>query len=113
MKIYVAGPLNAGSNAEKRANIKRAMRAGYRVWQRGHTPYIPHLDYYFGLFLQKEYSVEFNWDEWMAWDKPWLAACDAILYLAPSPGADTELEYAIKTGKKIFYRIEDIPVEVR
>jgi hypothetical protein len=35
--------------------------------------------------------------------------CDALLYLAPSPGADRELELAEKLGKRIYLHLDAVP----
>jgi hypothetical protein len=45
----------------------------------------------------------------MEWDKPWLEACDALLFLGPSKGADVELQHARQLGKTIYWALDEIP----
>ena len=45
----------------------------------------------------------------MAWDAPWLRACDALLLIAESRGANIELEEARRLGKTIFHSTSEVP----
>lgn len=45
----------------------------------------------------------------MQWDFALLEACDALLYLAPSPGADRELALAKTNHLAIYYSLNDLP----
>jgi hypothetical protein len=53
--------------------------------------------------------VGLPWADYLAWDLEWLAVCDALLYLASSPGADLELRWAQDLGKVIFRSVVEIP----
>lgn len=107
MKIYIAGPYTATTDTERLANVTRAIDAGLVVWQRGHVPYIPHLTHYIDARVQ-ERGLPIGYEEYMAYDDAWLACCEGFLYLAPSPGADRELQRAQARGMVIFYHVEEV-----
>lgn len=107
MKIYVAGPYSAKTKRQVQENVNAAMRAGAYLLRIGHTPFIPHLTHYFHLFTTAE-GTPFSYEDYMAWDESWLTACDALLYLGESPGADKELQIALVRGLLTFHDINDI-----
>jgi hypothetical protein len=108
MHIYVAGPYSGKNPSEVEQNIRRAISAGVEIIRRGHYPYIPHLTHY--VDQVKDTVLHLSWDDHLDWGLAWLDRADALLYLAPSRGANIELEYAIKMNKLIFRSIDDIPV---
>ncbi|MCL5434624.1 MAG: hypothetical protein M1559_02855 [Candidatus Marsarchaeota archaeon] len=113
LAIYVAGPYTPQTNdihdAARLANIntQNAIDAGIEVLKKGHFPYIPHLSHY--VHLRMKDGDALPKEAWYSFDMTWLAKCDALLYLAPSFGADAELKWAREHGMKIFLRIEEIP----
>lgn len=108
MRIYIAGPYSADTPAEVDANVQRAIDAGIAVIKKGHVPYIPHLSHWVDK-RASELNQPITWDEWMEIDSVWLSACDALLYLAPSPGANRELAQALREDKQVFYSVDDMP----
>jgi len=60
----------------------------------------------------KDIGSPIAWEEFIAWDRPWIRKADGLLYLAPSKGADIELQEAKRLGKRIFYSIDDIPERI-
>ncbi len=88
--------------------MKKAIDAGLQIWKRGHYPFIPHLTHYVDL-LAREKGVHMDWKDYLEWDRPWLETCDALLYLAPSTGADLELTMAKNLGLRIYRDVEEIP----
>jgi len=112
LKIYVAGPYTAANDDGHEANTHRAIDAGIRVFTKGHYPYIPHLTHYVDLRARRV-GVELSWEDYIKWDMPWLKACDALLYLGKSKGADLELEMARKLKKEIFFSVSEIPAATR
>lgn len=108
MKIYVASPYTASTPELIRHNVNVAIDAGLKLWKKGHVPFIPHLTH----FVDERAAISgvpMHYDEYLAWDTEWLEACDAILYLGSSPGADFELENAKRLGLEIFYSVEEVP----
>ena len=106
--IYVAGPYTGSSRQEIDHNVNRAIDAGIEIFNKGHSPYVPHLTDLIDR-RAKQTGKELSWADFMAWDAPWLAVCDALLFIGESKGANIELEEAKRTGKTIFLSINDIP----
>jgi hypothetical protein len=112
LKIYVAGPYSASSEEARELNTRKAIEAGLAVFKLGHIPFIPHLTHYMDLHAHRT-GVVMTWDDYIRLDLAWLDVCDALLYLGPSKGADLELQYAIKSGKRVFRSLREIePVSV-
>ena len=109
MRVYVAGPYTASSEDEILRNVQTAIDAALEIYSKGHRPYVPHLTHYIDK-RAKEIGLEISREDFVRrWDAPWLALCDALLYLADSPGAREELEAAQGAGMKVFYDGASIP----
>src|SRR5260370_42497834 len=108
LRIYIAGPYTATEPMDLERNTKSAIDVGIALLKMGHTPFIPHLPHYVDL-RAKESNIDISWSEYMRWDEAWLRQCDALLYLAPSRGADIELQTAQSLGKTIFYHLDEVP----
>jgi hypothetical protein len=106
--IYVAGPYTAPTDAGQQANTERAMRAGREILRRGHSPFIPHLTHFFDLWCEREGGQRLPPTLYYEWDLEILRVCDALLYLAPSKGADRELAAAEFLGLTIFRTVDTI-----
>lgn len=101
MKIYVAGPYTTGNTI---TNVRRAILAGEKLRQLGHTPYIPHMNMLWELLSPQSY------DFWLELDMEWLAECDAVLRLSgESPGADLEEAFCKGRGIPVYHHVRDIP----
>lgn len=107
MKIYIAGPYSARSAADVDANVSAAIDAALHVFRKGHYPYIPHLTHFVDR-RANETGVLMSWSDYIKWDLPWVATCDAVLCLGESPGVKLELEEARRLGKRILYSIDDV-----
>src|SRR2546427_474948 len=108
LKIYIAGPYTAPTDDERKANVETAIGAAIAIFRKGHAPYIPHLTHFVDDYAARN-AITFTWDDYMRWDMPWVAACDALLYLKGSRGADLELEVARRFKKQIFMSLDEIP----
>ena len=108
LRIYVAGPYTAESEAQIFDNVMKVLDAGLNLWKKVHYPYIPHLTHFVDLRAQEK-GIPMKWEDYMEWDKVWLEFCDALLFLDNSKGAKRELEYAKKLGKTIYFDIADVP----
>jgi hypothetical protein len=112
LKIYVAGPYSASSEVERELNTQKAIEAGLSLFKLGHTPFIPHLTHYVDLHAHRK-GIAMAWEDYIRLDLEWLDVCDALLFLGSSKGADLELEYAVKKGKRIYKSLDEIePVSV-
>ncbi len=107
MRIYVAGPYTAPFDHQVLKNVQRAIDAALTLYKKGYQPYIPHLTHYIDKRAQ-ELGLTISREDYVRrWDGPWLTLCDAVLYLAESPGAREELQLAQSMGKTVFYGSAD------
>lgn len=103
LKIYVAGPLSTGDYTKICHNVTNAMAQANKIMEMGGYPYLPHLSHYFNLHHAH------SWEEWMALDKVYLKACDALLRLpGESRGADQEVKWAAEFGIPVYHTIEEV-----
>ena len=105
--VFVAGPYSAGTEAEVRANIQRAVDLGRKLFEKGYYPIVPHL-------LVREYYVPddpglFGYDSLMRFTLSIVPKCDVLLLYGHSPGADREWKLAEQLGKPIFFSVDDMP----
>lgn len=107
MRIYVAGPYSAPTEQEREANANRAIDAGIAVVEKGHCPFIPHMNHMWDI-RARERGIVYPWDFWLDWCVMWLSKCDGLLFLGESPGANVELDFAKKAGMQIFYSVDEI-----
>ena len=105
LKIYIAAPYSASIPEEVQRNVEKAIDVGIQIWERGHYPYIPHLTHY----VKARPKCTLSWNDFVEWDRPWIDACDALLYLGKSKGSDIEKEYAQSKEKQVFKSLEEIP----
>jgi hypothetical protein len=108
LRIYIAGPYTAPTADLRRKNVNDAIRVGLLLWKKGHVPFIPHLTHFIDE-RAAELQIPMSYEEYLAWDNEWLKACDALLYVASSRGADLELENAKRLGLAIYYSVDEIP----
>lgn len=108
MHIYVAGPYTGSDRQEIEHNVNTAIDVGIELFKKGHFPYVPHLTDLIDK-RAKELGREMTWEDFMSWDGPWLEKCDALFFIKESRGANIELEAAKKSGKVIFYSVDDVP----
>ena len=110
MLIYVAGPFTSPTEDGIEANIRAAIDAGIAIVDRGHWPMIPHLNRLIDLRYEETGRERPGWHFWMAFTNAQLLACDALFYVASSPGADVERAVAEQRGMLVFTCIEDVPI---
>ena len=108
MVIFVAGPLSATETESETTHVKRAMAAGLDLMKRGHQPVVPHLSVYMDQF-GRNLSVLFPYERWLELSLALVERCDALLYLAPSPGADRERARAEALRMPIYRSLEEVP----
>lgn len=102
IKVYVAGPY---SKPDPCVNTHDAIRVGSLLWDRGYTPFVPHLTHLWHTVAPRPYI------DWLAYDLVWLAACDVLLRLpGESSGADLEIEFAKERGIHVVHSFHELDV---
>jgi hypothetical protein len=112
MRIYLAGPYIAPTHSDRQRNVYKAMDAALEVIALGHYPFVPHLSHYVDYHnrIQPERArLPIDYEDWMQLDLQWLLVCEALVLLAPSPGANRELARARKEGLVIFDSVAAVP----
>lgn len=107
MKIYVTYPYTAKTPEQEKENVIKSIDIAIKIWQKGHTPFIPLLLHYFNKRV-KELNLSISYDEYMKWDLEWLNECDALLYTIKSKGTDIELNEAIEKRKIVYWSVDEI-----
>ena len=107
LKIYIASPYTASTQEQIIANVNAAIDASFKLFAKGHFPYVPHLTHFIDQ-RAREIGMDLKWEDYIRWDMVWARACDALLYLGSSKGADLELQAAKEWGKQIFYTVDEI-----
>ena len=105
-RIYVAGPYSAPTIEGREANARKAIDVGLALFKKGYVPFIPHLNHYVDEG-RNEAGLDEN--DYLAWDFGWLATCDLLFFIGPSPGANIELAVAQALGLSIFKDLADVP----
>ena len=109
MRLYVAGPYSSPDPVERERNTERAMEMGLALLTESHHPFIPHLSHVFDSWAT-EHGLSTPYDTYLQWDTAFLAICDGVVWLGSSPGADRELELAVRLDKPIYSRLSGVPV---
>jgi hypothetical protein len=113
LRVYVAGPYSAktpdthAAVQEVARNVDRAVEVAVHLIEKGHYPFVPHLSHYVHTspHCKRDYGA---W--YYELDNTFLDYwAEALFYVAPSPGADAELERAKKLGLKVFRGIGEVP----
>ncbi len=106
MIIGVAGPYSASTEEQKQINLDAMNTAGARLLELGHIPLI---GVNAALPILQKANVPDRYQGIMDISMAVMSACDAILMLAESPGANKERDLALSRGLPVYYKINDIP----
>jgi len=106
MIIAVAGKYSAETEAERQANFDAMNDAAARLLELGHTPLI---GVNAALPVVERANVADKYEAIMQISMAVVAACDAILVISHSNGADRERDHFIAGGKPVYHSIEEIP----
>jgi hypothetical protein len=104
MRIYVAGPYSHPDPEQRERHVQQAIRAGRELLRQGHAPFIPHLAHAFDQWCIEQ-GCPLSYEAYMRWDAAFLTQCEGLLLLGSSPGADREVELAVRLGIPVLSRL--------
>ena len=110
MKVFICGPLRAGTRDEIRSNIKRAEHLQQVLLEKGYAVFCPHVEYgrfFFGVYPE----VEILDKRAIASCKEYLLASDIIYVMEgyhDSKGSRAEIILAGENGIAIAHSIEQL-----
>lgn len=110
MIIGVAGPYSAPNEKERQENLFKLNAAAARLLEMGHTPLIGINAALPVTALSKlEDHYKYNMEISMAV----INACEAILILGESKGANMERDLILSKGLPVYYSLEEVPSSVK
>lgn len=105
MIIGVAGPYSASNAEQRQINLDTMNRAGAKLLELGHVPII---GMNAALPVLEHANVKDRYKCTMDISLAVINACDALLLLAESPGANKERDLMLAKGRPVFTSIEQI-----
>jgi hypothetical protein len=105
MIIGVAGPYSAATAEQRQKNLDAMNEAAARLLEMGHIPII---GMNAALPVLAKAKVKDAYKATMDISLAVINACDALLLLAESPGANKERDLIMSKGLKVYYSVEEI-----
>ncbi|MDP2388307.1 MAG: DUF4406 domain-containing protein [Bacteroidota bacterium] len=106
MIIGVAGPYSAPTEEQRKKNLDAMNYAAARLLEAGHTPII-------GMNavipVLEQANVQDKYKAVMDISLAVISACEGLLLLAESPGANKERDLILAKGLPVYYSIEEVP----
>lgn len=106
MIIGVAGPYTAPDAEARQKNLDAMNSAAARLLEQGHVPLI---GMNAALPVLAQATVKDSYAATMAISLAVISACDALLLIGESPGANRERDLVLSRGLPVYYRLEDVP----
>lgn len=106
MIIGVAGPYSAATEQERQDNLKRLNQAAAKLLEMGHTPLI---GINAALPVTNLANLENKYEANMAISLAVINACEAILIIGESKGANLERDLIAAKGLPVYRNLEEVP----
>lgn len=106
MIIGIAGPYSADTAEQRQYNLDNLNKAAAKVLELGHIPLI---GMNAALPVLVFADIQDRYKAGMDISLAVINACDALLLLAESPGANKEKDLMLAKGRPVFVSIEEIP----
>lgn len=106
MIIGVAGPYSADTAEQRQLNLDTMNAVAARLLEMGHVPIIG-MNAALPVLVQAD--VEDRYKATMEISLAVIGACQALLLLKESPGANKERNLILAKGLPVYYRLEDVP----
>ncbi len=105
MIIGIAGPYSANTEEQRQINLDTMNNAAAKLLELGHTPII---GMNAALPVLEKATVTDRYKAIMDISLAVINACDALLLLAESPGANKERDLVLSKGLKVYHSIDEI-----
>ncbi|MBN8571408.1 MAG: DUF4406 domain-containing protein [Ignavibacteria bacterium] len=105
MIIGVAGPYSAPTEEQRQKNLDAMNEAAAIVLEKGHIPII---GMNAALPIVTIANIEDEYKATMDISLAVINACDAILVIGESPGANKERDLVMAKGLPVYYSLDDI-----
>lgn len=105
MIIGVAGPYSADTAEQRQLNLDAMNKAAATLLELGHIPVI---GMNAALPVIEQANVTDKYTRIMGISLAVIGACDALLLLAESPGANKERDLILSKGKPVFKSIDEL-----
>lgn len=105
MIIGIAGPYSADTAEQRQINLDNMNKAAARLLELGHVPLI---GMNAALPVMPYADVPDKYKCTMDISMAVISACDALLLLAESPGANKERDFILAKGLPVFTSIEEV-----
>jgi hypothetical protein len=106
MIIGVAGPYSAETAEQRQHNLDMMNAAAARLLEMGHVPVI---GMNAALPVLAQANVADRYKATMDISLAVIGACEALLLLKESPGANKERDLLLAKGRPVYYNIEEVP----
>jgi hypothetical protein len=106
MIIGVAGPYSANTAEQRKINLDKMNEAAARLLEMGHIPII---GMNAALPVLEKANVSDIYKCTMDISLAVIGACDALLLLAESPGANKERDLILSKGRPVYYNLNEVP----
>lgn len=109
MILGIAGPYSASTEEERNKNLERLNKAAALVIKKGHIPLI---GVNAALPVVEHLQEDERYEAIMSISMAIMDTCDALLFLAESPGANRERDLFRAKGLPIYYSIDELPQSI-
>lgn len=106
MIIGVAGPYSAPTEEQRQANLDTMNKAAAMLLEAGHVPLI---GINAALPVVNQANLPDRYKGLMDISLVVIDACEALLLLAESPGANKERDLVLAKGLPVYYSLEEVP----
>ena len=106
MIIGIAGPYSAPTEAERQKNLDRLNFFALELIKKGHTPVI---GIHAALPITKHLPEDQRYETGMQISLAVIDACEALLFIGSSPGADRERDLVMGKGLAVYAFLEEVP----
>lgn len=107
MIIGVAGKYSAETEEEKKKNLDLMNEAAARLLELGHTPLIG-VNAALPVIEKSNSNTENKYEAIMKISLALINACEGLLLISESPGANKERDLILSKNLPVFYSIEEI-----